>query len=414
MKKIVHINTTSGGGAYVAATRWSELANKIYGTHCSTLLTLEGHSTVSNKALSSHIYYRLSAHMNHIIEKAYFLFYQKNKSVRFQFSTPLLGIDISKFKEIREADAIHLHWINKGFFSIETLKKLIALDKPIFWTMHDMWAFTGGCHHSRGCLNFVHSCGDCAQYLASPDTNDLSNQIWSQKKLLINESHIHFIAPSRWLFDLAQQSSLIQENKLSLIPNPIDNEMFKPINKSGLRQKLNLPVEDNLILFIAANISNYYKGFSFFLETMAQVSGDDVTLVLLGQIKSELTLPANMNCIQLGYVNDTHRIVEIYNACDLFVSTSLEENLPNTIIEAMACGLPSAVFDVGGVSDIIDHGVNGYVSDIFDTVNLAKNINSFFAEEKAPEFSKCGIEKVNENFSYKALKSRFIELYQNV
>jgi len=288
----------------------------------------------------------------------------------------------------------------------------MSLGKPVFWTMHDMWPITGGCHHSRGCLNFQMECGDCLNYIKNSDTDDLSHRIWLAKKKLYSSSDLQFIAPSKWLYNLASSSSLISTDRLTYLPNPIDTNKFLPGSSTHFRKKNDIPIDKDVILFVAANVSNPYKGFDFFLKALKLVQLKEICLVIVGAIHEDIEINEKIQVVEYGYVNNEDVMIELYQSSDLFVTTSLEENLPNTIIEAMSCGVPAVAFDVGGISDIIDHESNGFLSKVKDSVDIANNINQYFQKADRIEMSRKSRNKIIERFSYEVLSSKFKKLYE--
>ena len=193
-----------------------------------------------------------------------------------------------------------MHWINFGFISIYSLEKLFKLNKPIVWTLHDMWAFTGGCHHSGDCENYQMACGNCEQYLKNPAENDLSNQIWQRKNTIFKPEFINkttIVGCSEWLANRAKKSSLLKGFSVKAIPNPLDISLFSPQNKAEARQKLGLPIDKKLILFVAAKISVIWKGFIYFQEALeilkaqtiagGEPYNQEIELIILGESDEE-------------------------------------------------------------------------------------------------------------------------------
>jgi glycosyltransferase involved in cell wall biosynthesis len=304
----------------------------------------------------------------------FFLRYEKNKEIRFLFNPGVFGSDISKHPLIQKADIVHMHWVNFGFLSLSDITSLTRLNKPVFWTLHDMWAFTGGCHHSGTCEHFQQSCGNC-KFLKNPNPNDLSHRLWDAKKNGFAEKNLHIITCSDWLGGRAKQSSILGGHSIKTIPNAIDTEFFSP-NAAGL----GLDPNKKYVLFVAMRVNAPAKGFHLLKEALAYLDPKTTELLIVG---GELTEELPLKSHSFGQVSDPAKMRDIYAAADVFVTPSLEENLPNTIMEAMACGTACVGFHVGGIPEMIEHHITGYVAQAFDPADLAKGINWCLASEIA-------------------------------
>jgi glycosyltransferase involved in cell wall biosynthesis len=309
-----------------------------------------------------------------IAERLFFLRFEKDKSIRFLFNPGVFGSDISKHPLIQKADIVHLHWVNFGFLSVNDITSLTRLNKPVFWTLHDMWAFTGGCHHSGTCKNFQQSCGDC-KFLKNPNPNDLSHRLWEAKKNGFAEKNLHIITCSNWLGNRAKQSSILGGHSIKTIPNAIDTAFFSPNAAS-----LGLDPNKKYVLFVAMRVNAPAKGFHLLKEALAYLDPKTTELLIVG---GEMTEKLPLKSHSFGQVSDPTKMRDIYAAADVFVTPSLEENLPNTIMEAMACGTSCVGFEVGGIPEMIEHHQTGYVAQAFDPIDLAKGINWCLASETA-------------------------------
>lgn len=356
-------------------------------------------------------------------ERLYFRQYEKNKEVRFAFSPANTGIDISQHPLVQEADILHLHWINFGFLSIESLKKLFSLGKPIVWTLHDMWAFTGGCHHSGDCENYQGHCGNCLPYLRNPSPNDLSAQVWQRKHTIFGDitqlPPVQIIGCSEWLANRARKSSLFKNLPVRAIPNPLDVSVFKPIAKAEARAKLNLPLNKKLILFAAAKVTVIWKGFSYFQEALQLLKGqidnsEEIELVILGESDAELNKMLPFKTHALGRISDVEKIAAIYSAADVFTIPSIQENLPNTIMEAMACGTPAVGFEVGGIPEMIEHQQTGYLATYKSAEDFAKGIKWVLFEGDAAVLAVNARKKALENYSQEVVKERYLGVYRSL
>ena len=321
------------------------------------------------------------------------------------------GSDITKLREFQEADVIHLHWINQGMLSLNGIHKILRSGKPVVWTMHDIWPATGICHLTLGCRYFVNRCANCKYLPGGGGNNDLASHIWQKKQQMQADENIYYVACSRWLESEAKSSALLKGQKITSIPNPIDTHIYKKGDKQAARQRLGLPQDKKLILFASQRVTNEYKGMSYLVDACHQLS-DLFEVVILGGHAEEVVEQLPMKAHPLGYVNDEQRIVDVYNAVDVFVLPSLSENLPNTIMEAMACGVPCVAFKVGGIPEEIDHLKNGYVASYRDADDLAKGIQWVLQEADYESLSQQAVHKVAQCYSQQSVAVKYIEVYQ--
>ena len=275
-------------------------------------------------------------------------FYNKQN---LPFSTGLWGVDITKTKEYKEADIIHFHWINGGFISIKLLKKI---DKPIIWTMRDMWPFTGGCHVGLDCKKYETGCGSCPQ-LRSNKLYDLSKFIYNRKVKSYPKS-MQIIGISDWISSVAKQSKVFQDFSVKTISNAIDCKEFYPIDKIVARSLLGLDNDRKLILIGAQDLNNSYKGTEQLLEALEKMDNSEgILLLIFGNIDNSIKSRIKLNYKSFGYLHDTISLRLLYSAADVFVAPSLMDSFGKTLAESIACGTPVVCFDATGPSEIIDH-----------------------------------------------------------
>lgn len=408
------------GGAAIACLRLLSVLEDEKGVEAKLLVQQKKRNNADVLAVAESWLAQKMAFGRFVTERLYFRLHEKNKEVRFAFSPANTGIDISDHPLVQEADIIHLHWVNFGFLSIESLQKLFSLGKPIVWTLHDMWAFTGGCHHSGDCENYQLQCGNCEPYVRNPSTTDLSAKVWRAKAQAfskINVSTTQIIGCSQWLANRARKSSLFKNLTIDAIPNPLDINIFKPTNKAEARAKLNLPTDKKLILFAAAKVTVIWKGFSYFQEALkilhTQISNPEgIELVILGESDEELNKTLPFRTHALGRIADVEKIALIYSAADVFTIPSIHENLPNTIMEAMACGTPSVGFKVGGIPEMIEHQQTGFLASYKSAESLAEGINWVLFEANAATLANNARKKVLENYSQEVVKDRYLRVYE--
>ncbi len=336
----------------------------------------------------------------------------------FAVSLANTGVDVSEHPLVQEADVIHIHWMNQGFLSLKSVEKLIRLNKPVVWTMHDMWPCTGICHHARNCSHYTQDCGDCF-FLKLPGKKDLSYRIF-QKKLRVGYENICFVACSNWLKIKAEKSRLLKHSKLTVIPNPLDINLFSPVDKSEVRQKLGLSLNSYFLLFGAAKVGDVRKGFEYYFEAlrllnrkMPELNGK-LELIFMGEFGLEMPHDIPYPAHFTGFLTDEKKIADWYNAASLFVLPSLEENLPNMIMESMACGTPVVGFDTGGVPEMIDHKYNGYVARYKDSYDLMKGIYWILFEANSEILSQKVRQKVVENYAEEIIARKYYNLYEQL
>ena len=338
----------------------------------------------------------------------------------FEIDIANSGFDITQLREFREADVIHLHWINQGMLSLQVIRKILRSGKPVVWTMHDIWPATAICHLTLGCRYFTTRCQRCKYLPGKGSDRDLSTKVWRRKQNMLSAGNAVFVACSRWLETEAKSSALLKGHKVMSIPNPIDTRVFCPGSQAEARELLQLPQDKLLLLFVCQRVTNVNKGMSYLVEACRKLAADHpelkerLGLVLLGGHSDEVSDGLPFPCYPLGYVSDEARIVSVYRACDLFVLPSLSENLPNTIMEAMACGVPCVGFKVGGIPEEIDHRKNGYVAAYRDSDDLAQGLYWTLCEADRQALSAAAVKKVGHYYSQSSVALQYIELYQEL
>lgn len=272
-------------------------------------------------------------------------------------------------------DLINLHWIGAGYLQIETIAKL---DRPLVWTLHDMWSFTGGCHYNQSCDKYIASCGACP-LLGSDREADLSRQVWQRKQKAWRDIDLTIVTPSRWLADCAGSSSLFGKRRIEVIPYGLDLDTYRPIDRQTARDLLKLPQDKQLILFLSLNAtSDTRKGFHLLQPALQKLSQagwqDKLELMVVGASEPEKASELGFKAHYLGILKDDLTLALAFSAADVFVAPSLQDNLPNTVLEAIACGTPAVAFKIGGMPDMIEHQLNGYLAQPYEIEDLVQGI----------------------------------------
>lgn len=341
-----------------------------------------------------------------------FLCNHLNRKNLFAVSIANIGTDLSDHPLVKEADIIHLHWINQGFLSLKDIKLLAGLGKPIVWTMHDMWPCTGICHHARDCEKFQTECEAC--FFLNSQSKDLSTSVLKKKLSLYKDANITFVGCSQWLAGRARKSILLRNKEVLSIPNPIDVNIYHPMQQPVARQLLGLPFDKKLLLFGALNVTDKRKGIDYLIEALGKIEREDIELVVFGQVKEDIRNLFPVPIHSMGYLSDESKIVALYSAVDMFITSSLEENLPNTIMESMACGIPCVGFNIGGIPEMIDHKQNGYVAEYKNADDLAAGIQWVLGSIDKSNLSGACVKKVKDNYSEEVVAKQYIELYKSI
>jgi len=414
--KVILLNTSERtGGAAVAANRLMKaLINN--GIKAKTLVLNKQTDDKNVISIQSSFLKRKFALLNFFWERwIIFIHNRFSRKNLFRVSIANTGFDLSKHPLVKEADIIHLHWVNQGFLSLSGLEKLLKMGKPVFWTMHDMWACTGICHHARECNNYQTHCHDCF-YFNNPGRRDLSFQCFNEKKIIYQSRKIIFITCSQWLKTNAEKSALLSGQKIFSIPNPIDTSLFKPMNKGFCRKKLNLPNDKKLILFGTVKISDERKGIHYLIKAVEflsqQPEASNIELVIFGKTNSNLLDIFTLKVNYLNYLSNEEDIIALYNAVDVYVTPSLEENLPNTIMESMSCGTPCVGFNIGGIPEMIDHQQNGYVAEYMNAQDMANGIHWVLNKTDYSELSNNARKKAENGYSEEIVVKQYIDTYK--
>ena len=412
--RILIVNTSEqAGGAAVAANRLMHALNN-YGVKAKMLVREKSSDEIAVVGLQG-----LRQRWHFLWERfVIFLHLHGNRQRLFELDIANAGTDITRTQEFIEADVIHLHWINQGLLSLGDIKKILKSGKPVVWTMHDIWPATAICHLTLGCNNFRTSCKNCKYLPGGGGQHDLAARVWKRKQAMLSCGNITFVACSKWLEQEAKSSALLAGQTITSIPNPIDVNIFCPGSREEACQAEGLPTDKRLILFVCQRVTNPNKGMQYLIDACQKLAAEkpemkeNTGVVILGGHAEDVAGQLPFATYPLGYVSDRQRIVHIYRAASMFVLPSLSENLPNTIMEALACGVPCLGFRVGGIPEEIDHLKNGYVADYCSVDDLAHGIDWILNEADAEALSAEAVKKVRHHYATQQVMVRYIEVYQ--
>lgn len=310
------------------------------------------------------------------------------------------------------SDIAQLHWINGAFLSVEQIGKIT---KPVIWNLHDMWAFCGGEHLATDGPEARWRNG----YAPSNEIKgfDFDRWVWRRKKASWKKP-IHIVTPSLWLADCARQSSLMAHFPVHVIPNAIDVDIYKPMDKCEARRLLNLPQDRKLILFGAIKGTQLsYKGWDLLLPALAKVSADfpGADAVIFGQSQPAEPPPLQLPVHWMGHIHDDYTLAALYSAADLLIIPSRQESFGQTGSEAYACGRPVVAFDATGLKDVVANGETGRLATPYDPEALAAAIVELLANDEMRErFGVAGRARAERLWSFSAVASQYEALYRNV
>jgi glycosyltransferase involved in cell wall biosynthesis len=328
---------------------------------------------------------------------------------------PSIGFEF--LKQFSDYDIYNFHWIST-FISLEAIVKLAQYGKPLVWTLHDQNPFTGACHYTHGCQNFRSNCSNCPQ-MKSNDYN--ITQALHEVKIKYMPKNLVVVTPSQWLADCARESTVFKKNRIEVIPNSVELDTFKPLDKKLAKRKLGIFANDvRVILFGAENYKERRKGFKELLEAInyfktlktiqSLIANKKIYILSFGNNTEELQ-EIGLPYITLGYVNNDKKLALAYSAADVVVLPSLEDNLPNIILESLACGTPLVSFNVGGMPDAIINGQTGYVVPMSDIKAFAERIQDIIFGEPLNKYCRNYAER---HYSQDYQAKQYLQLFHEL
>ena len=330
----------------------------------------------------------------------YLYFFRKNKEI---FSPGLIGMSLKSHYLLSWCDVIHIHWVNHGFINVNEIEKW---NKPVIWTLRDMWAFTGGCHYTFNCLKFKNNCCKCPA-LNSKISFDLASICQNKKNSVFEKTEIHWVAISSWIREQALSSKILKGKKIDLVFSGVDQKLFFHEDYTISRKVLNLPIDKKIILIGANDLKDKFKGLDFILNTLKALS-EDITIITFGE-STILDSEIKQKIVNFGQLKNKNLLRNLFNASDLFLGPSIAEALGKTFIEAQLCGTPAVAFRNTGPEDIIDHERTGYLARYMDTEDLVKGVTYILNKN----FDRINISIRAKNlFSIERTTSEYLNIYK--
>lgn len=400
---VLHINTSdTGSGGAIAANR---LHRGLISKGVNSRL-LVGHCKSTNQEIS------IIPQTSKTLEK---LAFQVSWRAGLSSLNLLNTFDVPKHDWFQEAQVLNFHNLHGGFFNYLAIKKLTQ-DRPAIWTLHDMWSFTGHCVYSFDCNRWETGCGECPY----PDTypairRDNTAWEWKLKEWSYQNSNIVIVTLSKWLTEQAQ-NSMLSKFPIHHIPNGIDTDVYLPLDQELCRRSLDIPQSKKVLMFGAQNLSDPRKGGYLLLQALQNLPDSlkaETVLLTIGAVKQSMVDTLGMKSIHLGFLESDRLKVMVYSAADIFVFPTRADNLPLVLQESMACGTPMVSFKVGGVPDLVRHGVTGYLADPEQPEDLCTGIvelleNHDFRMQMRQHCRQTALRE----YSLELQAQRYVDLYQ--
>jgi glycosyltransferase involved in cell wall biosynthesis len=411
--RIAFINTVdTSGGAAIVTQRLMKQLHETYASENHFLVKAKtGDANNTRQILTNQI----EINAEKIIERI-----SRPLGLLYQFF-PFSSRSILKAVRLFKPDIINLHNTHGGYFATPLLQELSRI-APIVWTLHDMWSFTANASHTFGNMSWKYLKND-AVLKKIPPSIGINTGAWllRQKKKIYNGSNLTIVTPSRWLQELALQSPLFEGKMIHQIYNGIDTEVFRKKDRQLSKAKLRLFENCKTVMFSShfLNKNNPWKGGPDLLDILVRINANTdtkINLLILGERKpDEFDTFPNFNVFYKGYVKDEEVMADCLNAADLFIYPTRADNLPNVLIESIACGTPCITFNIGGNNEIIRHGYNGVIIQPFNfdafslnTLSLLKN------EEQLASFSANCLSITNQFFLIHTMVQKYYNLFQDI
>jgi glycosyltransferase involved in cell wall biosynthesis len=325
---------------------------------------------------------------------------------------------LPRHRWFRECDVVQIYNTHGGYFS-HTALPLIARRRPVVWRLSDMWPMTGHCAYSFDCEGWKTGCGSCPIVSHYPALRrDTTAALWRMKRRVYSHTPLTIVAPSRWIAELSRQSPLLGSYPVHIIPNGLDTEVFRPLAKETARERLGIDKDRRVILFSADSIKDQRKGAAFMQQAIERLAADNipnVTLLLVGAHPEGWDAQLPFNIKQVDHVDDDAVMATVYSAADIFVLPTLADNLPNGVLESMACATPPLTFDVGGCGDAVRHMETGYLAAYRNVDDLARGLRLLLSDATLrARLGHRGREVAVAEYSEGLQTERFMRLYEEV
>jgi len=407
--RVLHITTSDSGGAGAACLRLHRALRDLRVD--SRVLVNKRHGSDAGVVRTGT---RWTGALRYRLDRLPLLLYPR-KNIFASWSVNWLNIPRTFGFDGFEPDVLHPHWIGDGFLS---LRRLADSGKPVVWTLHDMWAFTGGCHYSRDCDQFMKGCGACPQ-LGSTNLQDLSARSAIRKAQAWSAISGTLVSPSPWLAEAARRSVVFRTARVDVIPNGLDGNLFTPGDRSESRRQLGLKSDERILLAGAVGaVKDERKGFSLLIEAIkacvAEGSTEKWRLLVFGAEIGPGQEAIGIPVTYCGTVHDERDLPRIYRAADVYTLPSLQDNLPNTVVEAFACGTPVVAFRAGGLANMIGDGITGRLAEPYSTQSFAAALRDVLAAPAPDRWRKACREEFERVYAWPRPAENYLKLYEEM
>ncbi|MGN8071370.1 glycosyltransferase [Mucilaginibacter sp. 22184] len=419
MLKVVHLNTYDGNGGAGRACMRLNRALLSQNVDSKVIVHYKFGKNPQIGTFNKNPVQKAYAAATIILERILAKRYLKPLS-RTPFSFTWFGRSVIRYSEVKNADIIHLHWINHGFLDPKHIAQIAKLNKPVVWTFHDSNAFTGGCHVRYACDHYMRECGNCPLLIHEGD-HDISHKIWQQKRKAYDVLDFAVAAPSSWMQASVKNSSLMLEKAVNHIPNTLETDIFKPADKRRAKQKAGLPTDKFIFLsgFMPSR-KDLHKGTQYLLDSLELlkqrlgVDANQVELVIFGNRGTEGVPDFPFKTSFLGTINNDELLAQCYAAADAFLIPSLEDNLPYTVMESLSCGTPVIAFTTGGIPDMVQHEYNGYLATYKSAESFTDGMEWIIKYPNQELIQQQARQTIMDKFSEEVIARKHIRLYQGL
>jgi glycosyltransferase involved in cell wall biosynthesis len=419
MLKVVHLNTYDGNGGAGRGCMRLNRALLSQNIDSKIIVHYKFGKNPEIKTFNANPIQRAYTAATIILERVLAKRYLKPLQ-RTPFSFAWFGRSVIHHPDVKNADIIHLHWINHGFLDPKHIAQIAKLNKPVVWTFHDSNAFTGGCHVRYTCDHYMRQCGNCP-LLINASENDISHKIWQQKHKAYTALNFTIAAPSSWMKQSVMASSLMQGRAIHQIPNTLETDVFKPMNKKQAKEQAGLPADKFIFLsgFMPSR-KDLHKGTQYLLESMELLKqrlgndADKIELVVFGNRGTEGVPDFPFKTSFLGTINNDEQLAQYYAAADAFLIPSLEDNLPYTVMESLACGTPVIAFTTGGIPDMVLHECNGYLATYRSAESFTDGMEWIIKHPDRELLQQQARQTVMDTFSEEVIAKKHLKLYEGL
>jgi len=419
MLKVVHLNTYDGNGGAGRACMRLNRALLSQNIDSKIIVHYKFGNNPEIKTFNRNVIQKSYTAATIILERILAKRFLKPDS-RTPFSFTWFGRSVIKHPDVKNADIIHLHWINHGFLDPKHIAEIKKSGKPVVWTFHDSNVFTGGCHVRYACDHYQQQCGNCP-LLINPAADDISHSIWKQKNKAYQQLDFSIAAPSSWMLASVKKSSLMLGKPVNHIPNTLETDVFKPADKKQAKQQAGLPTDKFIFLsgFMPSR-KDLHKGTQYLLESMELlkqrlgVDADQVEVVVFGNRGTENLPDFPFKTSFLGTINNDEKLALYYAAADAFLIPSLEDNLPYTVMESLSCGTPVIAFTTGGIPDMVRHEHNGYLATYKSSESFADGMEWIIKHSEKEKLNRQARQTIMDRFSEEVIAKQHIEVYNNL